>query len=48
MGKATIQGAGESGLYLRGVVRNVPNNKFTIKLSKAVSANLPIAWFIGS
>jgi hypothetical protein len=43
---ATIQGAGESGLYVRNVTVSVANSQFTIRLSKAVSANRPVAWFV--
>jgi hypothetical protein len=43
---ATIQGVGESGLYVRSVSLSVTNSRFTIRLSKAVAANTLVGWFI--
>jgi hypothetical protein len=43
---ATIQGVGESGLYVKSVSVSVSNSRFTIRLSKAVAANTPVGWFI--
>jgi hypothetical protein len=43
---ATIQGVGESGLYVKSVSLSVANSRFTIRLSKAVAANTLVGWFI--
>jgi hypothetical protein len=43
---ATIQGVGESGLYVKSVSVSVSNSRFTIRLSKAVAANTLVGWFI--
>lgn len=43
---ATIQGVGEADLYVRSVSLSVANSRFTIRLSKAASANTPVGWFI--
>jgi len=42
----TIQGVGESGLYVKSVSVSVANSRFTIRLSKAVTASTIVGWFI--
>ena len=43
---ATIQGSAASGLYVRYVAPSIGNSNFTIKLSKAVTADTKVGWFI--
>ena len=43
---ATIQGSGAAGVYVKSVSISVANSWFTIRLSKAVAANTPVAWFV--
>jgi hypothetical protein len=43
---ATIQGVGETGLYVKSVSLSVANSRFTIRLSKAVAGNTLVGWFI--
>jgi hypothetical protein len=43
---ATIQEAGESGVYVRNVSLNIAGSSFTITMAKAVAANTIVAWFI--
>ena len=42
----TIQGGGQSGLYVRSVLLNVAGSSFQIKLSKATVGTVYVAWFV--
>jgi hypothetical protein len=43
---ATIQGSAASGVYVRYVAPSIANSNFTIKLSKVVTADTKVGWFI--
>ncbi len=42
---ATLQQV-QAGIYVAGVVPNVANSKFSIRLNKPPTANLNVAWFV--
>jgi hypothetical protein len=43
---AVLQGNPGVALWVRHVVRDDPNNRFTIQLSANVAVNTPVAWFV--
>jgi hypothetical protein len=43
---AVLQGNPGGSTVLRYVLRDDPNNRFTIQLSANATVNTPVAWFV--